>query len=120
MSEERVKSSEEKFCQSCGAIIKKDAEICPKCGVRVKPAPFSFGASNPGSKQRLTYILLGIFLGGLGIHNFYAGYTSKGVAQLLITLLLGWLFGLGILIVYIWVIIEIVTVTVDANGEIMS
>lgn len=117
MLEEKVKSSDEKFCQSCGAVIKKDAEICPKCGVRNKPAPFL--ASNSGLKQRLTYILLGLFLGGFGVHNFYAGYTSKGVAQLLITLLLGWIFGLGILIVYIWVIIEICTVTVDANGETM-
>jgi hypothetical protein len=24
-----------KFCSSCGAVIKKEAEICPKCGVRV-------------------------------------------------------------------------------------
>jgi hypothetical protein len=25
----------EKFCSSCGTVIKKEAEICPKCGVRV-------------------------------------------------------------------------------------
>ena len=24
----------EKFCFSCGSVIKKEAEICPKCGVR--------------------------------------------------------------------------------------
>jgi RNA polymerase subunit RPABC4/transcription elongation factor Spt4 len=24
------------FCFSCGAVIKKDAEICPKCGVKQK------------------------------------------------------------------------------------
>ena len=64
-------------------------------------------------KSRLAYILLGIFLGGLGVHNFYAGYTGKGVAQLLLSLLsLGFLS----LVVYIWVIIEIITVTKDAKG----
>jgi RNA polymerase subunit RPABC4/transcription elongation factor Spt4 len=26
-------NSDEKYCFSCGQIIKKDAEICPKCGV---------------------------------------------------------------------------------------
>ena len=32
----RQKGADETFCASCGGIIKKDAEICPKCGVRNK------------------------------------------------------------------------------------
>ena len=70
---------------------------------------------NGEQKSRIAYILLALFLGGLGIHNFYAGYTGKAVAQLLITLLLFWLI-VPILIVWIWVIVEICTVTKDANG----
>ena len=67
------------------------------------------------SKSRVTFILLGFFLGGLGIHNFYAGYAGKGVAQLLLNLFLFWtvIVPLGILI---WVLIEICTVDTDANG----
>ena len=70
-------------------------------------------------KTRLAYILLGIFLGGLGVHNFYAGYTGKGVAQLLMTLFLWWtiLVPLG---VWIWIIVEIVTVEHDALGNPMT
>ncbi len=64
-------------------------------------------------KSRLAYILLAVFLGALGIHNFYAGYTGKGIAQLLLTLLSAGLLGF---IVFIWVIVEICTVTEDANG----
>lgn len=65
------------------------------------------------AKSRVVYILLALFLGGLGIHNFYAGYTTKGVIQLLISLLsLGFLS----LIVWIWCIIEIITVKKDAKG----
>ncbi len=64
-------------------------------------------------KSRLVYILLSLFVGGLGIHNFYAGYKGKGIAQLLITLLS---FGLLGIFVFIWVIIEICTVTQDAEG----
>lgn len=64
-------------------------------------------------KSRIAYILLGIFLGGLGIHNFYAGYTGKAVAQLLITVLSGGFLGL---ITAIWAIIDICVVTKDANG----
>jgi predicted RNA-binding Zn-ribbon protein involved in translation (DUF1610 family) len=30
----RKKAADEVFCTSCGAAIKKQAEICPECGVR--------------------------------------------------------------------------------------
>ena len=91
--------SDEEFVQQKGAILKAGAN------------PQASGEQ----KERLIYILLGIFLGGFGIHNFYAGYTGKGVAQLLITLLLGWLV-IPLLAVFVWVLIEIITVTKDANG----
>lgn len=34
----RVKGIDDKFCDSCGEIIKLAAEVCPKCGVRQKAA----------------------------------------------------------------------------------
>ena len=34
-------------------------------------------------KSKITAILLCFFLGGLGIHRFYLGYTLIGVIQLL-------------------------------------
>lgn len=71
--------------------------------------------AQPQRKERIAYILLGIFLGGLGIHNFYAGYTGRAVAQLLVSVLLFWLI-FPIIAVWIWVIVEIVTVDADANG----
>lgn len=65
-------------------------------------------------KTRLCYIVLAIFLGSFGIHNFYAGYTQKGLTQLLITVL-----SLGILspVSYIWAIVDICKVTEDAEGK---
>jgi len=68
-------------------------------------------------KIRIAYILLGIFLGGLGIHNFYAGYTGRGVAQLLTTLLT---CGVGFVITWVWSLVEICIVTVDADGNEMT
>ena len=38
------------------------------------------------AKSRGVYIILGLFFGCLGIHNFYAGRNGVGVAQLLITI----------------------------------
>lgn len=37
MSESRTKGLDEKFCGSCGEVIKSAAEICVKCGVRQLP-----------------------------------------------------------------------------------
>ena len=41
-------------------------------------------------KSKIVAGLLGLFLGTLGVHNFYLGYTGKAVAQLLLTLI-GWI-----------------------------
>ena len=72
--------------------------------------------SETPAKQRIVYILLALFLGTLGVHNFYAGYTGKAITQLLITLLLGWLV-LPLAAVGIWAIVEMCTVTKDASGK---
>ncbi|MGH9832735.1 MAG: NINE protein [Blastocatellia bacterium] len=66
-------------------------------------------------KSRVSYILLGFFLGGLGVHNFYAGYSGRGVAQLLITLFIGWLI-IPLFFIWVWVIIEIIVVKTDSLG----
>ena len=64
-------------------------------------------------KSRVTYVLLALFLGTLGIHNFYAGRAGSGVAQLLITLLT---CGIGGLVTGLWALIEACAVTTDGHG----
>ena len=54
-------------------------------------------------KSRVTAGILGILLGGFGVHNFYLGYTNKAIIQIVVTIFtcgLGSLWGLveGILI----------------------
>lgn len=66
-------------------------------------------------KSKLAFILLGVFLGQLGIHNFYIGRTKVGVIQLLITLLLGWIGGF--FIAWIWAIVDIIQIKADAQGQ---
>ena len=64
-------------------------------------------------KKRTAYIVLGIFLGWVGAHNFYAGYTGRAVGQLCLTVLT--LSYLGI-VSWIWAIVEICIVDKDSTG----
>lgn len=58
------------------------------------------------TKSKMAAGLFGIFLGAFGVHNFYLGFTGKAVAQLLLTLLGGWFFGIGALAAGIWGLVE--------------
>ena len=78
------------------------------------PSPYPVPpAYNGNAKDRVAYVLLAVFLGNLGIHNFFAGYTSRAVTQLLICLLTCGIGGIG---TWIWAIVEACTVEQDANG----
>jgi len=48
--------------------------------------------SLPGADKKIAAGVLGILLGGLGVHKFVLGYTKEGVIMLLVTVLT---FGLG-------------------------
>jgi len=114
------------FCRACGQSVMASSVICPSCGSptgsssylpQPPPPTAPHGYARAGfTKSRVAYVLLGLFLGFFGIHNFYAGYTSKGVTQLLITLLIGWTL-VPLLFLTIWVLLEICTVTKDVSGQ---
>lgn len=62
----------------------------PPPGYALPPAGYAYpplwpGYVDPSAKSRQTAGLLGIFLGGVGVHRFYLGYTSIGVLQILVT-----------------------------------
>ena len=73
-------------------------------------------------KSKLAAGLLAIFVGSLGIHNFYLGYTNKGLIQILVTLIGGIVTcGISAVAMQIWAIVEGIqiltgSINVDANG----
>lgn len=108
------------FCPNCGSQNEDGANNCTNCG-----APLDQGAQqtvnngtvNSGAtpKSKLVAGLLGIFLGGWGVHNFYLGYTKKGILQIVLTLVTCgvaalWGFIEGILILC-------GNINTDANGN---
>jgi hypothetical protein len=66
----------------------------------------------PQPKSRLVAGLLGIFLGGLGIHRFYLGYTTIGIVQILLTVFLG-IFTFGL--VALWGFVEGIMIFAGAS-----
>ena len=78
-----------RFCQHCGATSDPAAAVCIKCGVALLAgmAGAGLGAQDLTLKSKMAAGLLGIFLGWLGVHRFYLGYTGIGVAQLVLGLL---------------------------------
>lgn len=67
-------------------------------------------------KQKIVAGLLAIFLGTLGIHNFYLGYTTKAVIQLLLTVV-GWLILVGPIIAAIWSFVEGILILCSNYGS---
>lgn len=96
------------YCMNCGNQIAPNANVCTTCGCATNNIM-------PGTqrKSKMTAGLLGIFLGGWGVHNFYLGNTGKAIAQIVLT----FCFGIG----YIWGLIEGImilcgSIKTDANG----
>jgi len=101
------------------------------------------------TKSRGVYIILGILLGSLGIHNFYAGHYGRGSAQLFISLLIGGgvahlislgaestgyadasdifvrdnlpgFLKMGCIALAVWILSDLLTVTDDSEGREMA
>jgi|GEM_PF-369149 len=88
----------EKFCHECGEPIRKAAVICPECGVRQFGRASRLDDSDEtGSRERrrdnavhgtrIAAGVLGLLLGGFGIHKFILGYVPAGLLMLLVSVL---------------------------------
>lgn len=81
-------------CMNCGSDVQSDANFCTVCGKPIAEKDYA-AQQNPvqsapvitGSepKSRLLAGVLGLLLGGLGVHSFYLGNTTRGVIQILVT-----------------------------------
>lgn len=138
-------------CSECGKQVSDRAACCPNCGNPISVAAQSSHDNcnatrrqdkfferieriererherelNKSDKSRIAYVMLGLFLGYLGVHNFYIGRAGRGVGQLLmffvglITLyfLIG---GLILFVLFVWLLVDICSVTQDSEGKPLS
>ena len=70
-------------------------------------------------KQWLVALILGLFFGGFGVHNFYLGYTNRAIIQLILTITV-----FGAPITGVWVLVELILILMrsgsygyDAQGQ---
>lgn len=112
------------FCPNCGGQTQMGAQVCTRCGVAMSAYEMK------GDKSKIAAGLLGIFLGCFGVHNFYLGYTSKAVIQLVCTIV-GMVLscvGIGVLVVLgieIWGLVEGIMILCgkidrDAQGRLLA
>ena len=108
-------NAEDVFCKYCGVRLNELTYYCTNCGKEISAIDASClhcGYQNKDQRQRYTVKsrivagMLGIFVGGLGIHNFYLGYSSKGFIQLVLSILGIFTLGITSIISLIWGLIE--------------
>lgn len=129
-----------RYCDRCGATVEPSPTSCPRCGTPCQPQDihcsncgyplqnpgnYYYGPySQPGYRTRSRFLagILAILLGALGVHNFYLGFTQRGVIQLLLSTV-GVIFtcGLSALVAEIWAIVEAILLftnntNVDGRG----
>lgn len=138
-------------CSECGKQVSDKATSCPNCGNPIAVQTTQNGSTqnqdrrqdqfferieriererherelNKSDKSRLAFVMLGLFLGWLGIHNFYIGKAGKGIGQILMMIFGFVLAGIGIGFVLliglcIWILVDICSVTQDADGKPLS
>lgn len=66
-------------------------------------------------KSRNIYLLLACFLGYFGIHNFYIERFQRGLVQLILSIV-----GITLPVVWVWILIDMLTVKTDAREKLLS
>ncbi|MCH5275012.1 MAG: TM2 domain-containing protein [Lachnospiraceae bacterium] len=108
------------FCPNCGNATAPGAAVCLNCGVSLATA-----GTQVGDKSKMAAGLLAIFLGTFGVHNFYLGFTTKAVIQLVVSLVGGAVTcGIATIGIWVWALVEgimILTgkINTDAKGYLL-
>lgn len=110
--EQNIVQQPQAFQQNAGAPqqYQQQAQYVPPVQYQQPPyqqtvgvPPQNGGVVPPDSKSKIAAGLLAIFLGTLGIHKFYLGYTKAGIIMLLVSLLT---FGIGLMVMAVIALIE--------------
>lgn len=118
------------FCFNCGKEIPNDVTFCPNCGAKISQTAEAKINETPqqhannkqvfvAKKSRFVAIVLCIFLGLLGAHDFYLKREGCAIAKLLITLILGWCI-IGLIINGIWCFFDFFIILLGGDSVLMT
>lgn len=87
------------YCEKCGKELREGARFCPGCGEALQAVKSDkkelTDMSDTAADKRITAVgrkpekskttagILGIFLGGFGLHKFYMGNIKMGIVYIL-------------------------------------
>lgn len=115
------------YCRTCGKEIDDNAYVCVNCGCKPLTGksycPYCGTATNEnqvmclfcgrslentqqcGSKNMYVAAVLAFLLGVIGIHDFYLGYTAKGVVKIVFTIT-----GIFSFVSVIWSLVDLILI----------
>jgi TM2 domain-containing membrane protein YozV len=84
------------YCPRCNAQNADTAQTCYACQSPLtsasgyQPVQQGYGGAPatqqiPGAEKKVMAGILGIVLGGFGVHKFVLGYTTEGIIQIVLT-----------------------------------
>ena len=95
MTSETKRNSDEMYCSACGSVTNKSADFCSSCGVKIGSSPvLAVNTEEFSGRSRIVAGVLGIVLGGIGVHRFYLGSVGIGILQIILTIITFGIAGL--------------------------
>jgi TM2 domain-containing membrane protein YozV len=84
------------YCPRCNTQNADTAQVCVACQTPLtstsgyQPVQQGYGGTPatqqiPGAEKKVMAGILGIVLGGFGVHKFILGYTTEGIIQIVLT-----------------------------------
>lgn len=121
-----AKGGASNFCPNCASATNPEAVVCVNCGVALKKGSAGGATGVKSEKTKVVAGLLAIFLGHLGIHEFYLGNKQKAMYKIIATVIAAvmMLLGIGFLVflaIWGWNIYDAVMIftgkRTDADGN---
>lgn len=110
----------DELCGNCGERLRNGAEKCPCCGFTLPGASMREGLTG-SRKSKWVALLLCVFLGLFGLHNFYLGYEKKGTTQFLLTLSAPFALRVAPIFIVVWILVDLILILrnqlPDAQGR---
>ena len=72
------------YCANCGAPMGPNADVCMNCGVATKKS-----GGDLNGQDKTVMIIVCLFLGGFGVHNFMMGESKKGIFRIVMSICCG-------------------------------